>query len=114
MTRKKLIILIVIILSAAAAVIFIGYRFSGKREYPDYHKAQQEAQENIGPTGEYQTDDFDPTEFLTTWNFNNLPAEERAKFYKETQLPNGALLREYNFFIEDKEIEVAPGVFFPA
>lgn len=77
-------------------------------------KAQRVAQKNIGPTGKYQTDDFDPTDFLTTWNFNNLPAEQRAKYYRETSLPDGTLLREYNFEIIDKEIEVSPGVFFPA
>jgi len=113
MIRKNILLIITVLLSIAA-VIFVGYKFSGKKEYPNYQKVQQEAQENIGPTGQYQTDDFDPTEFLTTWNFNNLAEKERAKFYKETVLPNGTLLREYNFFIEDKEIEVAPGVFFPA
>ncbi len=96
--------------------IFLGYWFitkSGASE-PDHLALQQTAQESIGATGEYESDDFNPTEFLTTWNFNNLPRDERARFYKETLLPNGSLLREYKFFTEDKEIEVAPGVFYPA
>lgn len=74
----------------------------------------QTAQEEFGVTGEYQTTDFDPLRFLTTWNFNNLPPEERAKVYTEKRLVGGKKLREYRFSIEDREIEVAPGVFYPA
>ncbi len=96
--------------------IFVGYwlmRDSSAGE-PDHLALQQMAQESIGATGEYQSDDFNPTEFLTAWNFNNLSAKERARFYKETPMPDGTLLREYKFFTEDKEVEVAPGVFYPA
>ncbi|MBI3027734.1 multicopper oxidase domain-containing protein [Candidatus Woesearchaeota archaeon] len=53
-------------------------------------------------------------EYLTAWNFNNLPPEERSKYYKETKRADGSLLREYWIYAEDKEIEIAPGVFFPA
>lgn len=80
----------------------------------DYHKLQQIAQEQMGVVGEVTSKDFDPMEFLTTWNFNNLPFEERKKYYKETKLPDGRTLREYWIYAEDKEIEIAPGVFFPA
>lgn len=80
----------------------------------EVQKLQQTAQEKIGATGEFLTQDFDPLAFLTTWNFNNLPPEEREKYYKEKPLPDGTMLREYRFFIEEKEIEVAPGVFYPA
>lgn len=81
---------------------------------PDYHKLQQIAQEQMGVVGEVSTNEFNPTEFLTTWNFNNLPLEEREKYYKESKLSDGRLLREYWIYAEDKEIEIAPGVFFPA
>ena len=81
---------------------------------PDYHKLQQIAQEQIGVVGEVKSSEFDPMEFLTTWNFNNLPPEERKKYYKESKLPDGRTLREYWISAEDKEIEIAPGVFFPA
>ena len=57
---------------------------------------------------------IDAIEYLTTWNFNNLPADERMEFYMESELPNGQLLREYWFYAEDKEIEIAPGIMFPA
>ena len=80
-----------------------------------HKKVQQTAQEQFGVVGNYNTTkDFDPIEYLTAWNFNNLPPEERNKFYKETRFPNGITLREYWIHAEDKEIEIAPGVFFPA
>ena len=75
---------------------------------------QQTAQERFGISGKYGNDSFDPMQYLATWNFNNLPPEERKKYYKETKLPDGRLMREYWFYAEDKEIEIAPGVFFPA
>ena len=82
----------------------------------DFAKLQQIAQHNMGMVGQVGEDaiGIDPEEYLTTWNFNNLPKKEREKFYKETKRPDGSLIREYWFFIEDKEIEVAPGIFFPA
>ncbi len=79
-----------------------------------YQRLQQTAQEKVGVTGEFTTKDFDPMAFLTTWNFNNLPPDERKRFYKESTLPDGGTLREYWFDAMDKEIEIAPGVFFPA
>jgi len=51
---------------------------------------------------------------LTTWNFSNLQPGEREKFYRETPLSEGRLLREYRFYMVNKEIEIAPGVTFPA
>ena len=76
-------------------------------------KLQQTAQEKTGVVGKYTIEDFNPTQYLNTWNFNNLPPEERSKYYRETN-PNGTALREYWFYAEDKEIEIAPGVMFPA
>lgn len=57
---------------------------------------------------------IDPIEYLRTWNFNNLAAAERSRYYKETDLPDGTKLREYWIDAVDREIEIAPGVFFPA
>ncbi len=72
----------------------------------------QMAQNAIGAQGEFETDTFNPTEYLTTWNFNNLPPDERAKFYKETPIGGGKLLREYQFIAHDERIEVMPGVYY--
>jgi FtsP/CotA-like multicopper oxidase with cupredoxin domain len=68
----------------------------------------------MGPVGRISRDGFDPARYLRSWNFSDLPAEERAKFYRETPRPDGSLLREYSFFAVDREIEIAPGLFFPA
>jgi len=76
---------------------------------------QRTAQEKIGLVGEYGEDTgFNATEYLSTWNFNNLPEEERSKYYQETKRTDGSLLREYWINAEDKEIEIAPGIYFPA
>ena len=80
----------------------------------EHQRLQTTAQERMGIVGHYSDDGFDPMVFLTTWNFNSLPDEERAKVYRETSLENGSLLREYWITAMDKEIEVAPRVWFPA
>jgi manganese oxidase len=68
----------------------------------------------MGTVGRVPHDPFNPTTFLTTWNFSDLAAEERTKYYRETPRPDGTLLREYEIFAADREIEIAPGLFFPA
>ena len=69
---------------------------------------------HLGTMGSYSTEDFDPQAYLESWNFNDLPPSEREKFYRETELADGSLLREYWFYVRDERIEVAPGVFFDA
>lgn len=64
--------------------------------------------------GRVSTDVFNPSTFLRTWNFSDLPPDQRAKYYRETPRPDGSLLREYELFAVDREIEIAPGLFFPA
>jgi FtsP/CotA-like multicopper oxidase with cupredoxin domain len=68
----------------------------------------------MGPVGRVSTDAFDPAAFTRSWNFSHLPATERSRFYRETPRPDGTLLREYELVAVDREIEIAPGVFFPA
>ena len=46
---------------------------------------------------------FDPMEMLVDWDFGT-----------ESVLPSGQTLREYEILAFDKEIEIAPGIFFPA
>ena len=70
--------------------------------------------DTMGPVGLVSTEFFDPTRFLRTWNFSDLPADERAQVYRETPKSDGTTLREYELFAVDREIEIAPGVFFPA
>jgi manganese oxidase len=52
---------------------------------------------NIGPGA------FDPTAFLRHFDTGRV-----------SRLPSGQTVREYDFVAEDREIEVAPGVFYPA
>jgi FtsP/CotA-like multicopper oxidase with cupredoxin domain len=68
----------------------------------------------MGPVGQVSTAAFNPTDFLRSYNFSHLTGENRARFYRETPRPDGSLLREYDIVAIDREIEIAPGVFFPA
>lgn len=68
----------------------------------------------MGTVGRVSKESFDPVAFLGSWNFSHLPPTERARFYRETARPDGSLLREYEIFAVDREIEIAPGLFFPA
>ena len=80
----------------------------------DAHETMQHAAHLMGPVGRVATDGFDPTVYARSWNFSHLPPEERRRFYRETPRPDGSLLREYELVAVDKEIEIAPGIFFPA
>ena len=50
-----------------------------------------------------QTNHFDPTALLTDFDYG-----------RASTLPTGQTLREYDLYAVDKEIEIAPGVFYPA
>jgi len=52
---------------------------------------------------DHKRNGFDPHDILTDWDTGEV-----------SQLPNGQTLREYRFVAIDKEVEIAPGVFFPA
>lgn len=76
---------------------------------------EQKAQEAFGMVGNVTlAQSISPADFLTTWNFNNLSPEERQKFYKDTRQPDGSRLREYWIYAEDREVEIAPGIIYPA
>jgi FtsP/CotA-like multicopper oxidase with cupredoxin domain len=68
----------------------------------------------MGTVGRVSTERFNPTIYLRSWNFSDLPPDTREKFYRETRRPDGTLLREYDFYAFDRDLEIAPGVFFPA
>ncbi|NGP88961.1 multicopper oxidase domain-containing protein [Aliifodinibius halophilus] len=52
---------------------------------------------------DHEKNGFDPHEMLTDWDTG-----------KVSTLPNGQTLREFQMVAVDKEIEVAPGIHFPA
>ena len=68
----------------------------------------------MGPVGTVSTEAYNPTEFLRNWNFSELPAEARGRVYRETPRSDGTLLREYEIYAVDRDVEIAPGMFFPA
>jgi FtsP/CotA-like multicopper oxidase with cupredoxin domain len=78
------------------------------------HAAMGHGGHLMGAVGRVTPGVFNPTTFLRSWNFSDLPEERRAKFYHETPRPDGSLLREYELVAVDREIEIAPGIFFPA
>jgi FtsP/CotA-like multicopper oxidase with cupredoxin domain len=56
-----------------------------------------------GTVGRVGTDDFDPGAFLGHFDYGEV-----------STLPNGQTLREYEIHAIDREIKIAPGVFYPA
>ena len=101
-------------LASLAASFGRGIRLAGQA--PHTAAAQPGAHQNhaMGTVGHVATDVFNPTTYLRTWNFSDLPRDDRAKFYRETTRPDGSLLREYEIYAADRDIEIAPGIFFPA
>src|SRR5688500_18562253 len=52
----------------------------------------------MGTVGRVPYDVFNPVTYLRSWNFSELPPDQRARFYRETPRPDGTLLREYELF----------------
>ena len=98
-------------LASLAGSAVAGVKLSGQNGNAVHSSHSAHAMGLVGRTSQ---DRFNPVTFLRTWNFSDLPAPERARFYRETPRENGTLLREYQFFAVDREIEIAPGLFFPA
>lgn len=86
---------------------------AGANGYPAAGRAGHHGHE-LGVVGRVSTEEFDPGVFLRSWNFSHLPEPERSRWYRETPRPDGTLLREYEIYSADREIEIAPGLFFPA
>ena len=114
--RNYAIAIIAIILIAGIMVLLASQPPEAVREGGNGSAAgtKTNVTSHLGTVGDYQTDDFDPTAYLRAWNFNDLPDAERRKFYRETNLSDGTMLREYWFYAEDQKIEIAPGVYFDA
>lgn len=66
------------------------------------HRAAHGAMITVGDV-DTARNGFDPTAILTDWDTGNV-----------SNLPDGRRLRTFEVTAEDKEIEIAPGVFFPA
>jgi FtsP/CotA-like multicopper oxidase with cupredoxin domain len=100
-------------LGSAASALFLGTkRLSGQP--PQGDAVLEHSAHAMGTVGRVADDGFKPSAFLRAWNFSDLPDAQRARFYKETPRADGTLFREYQMVAVDREIEIAPGVFFPA
>ncbi|NIP60529.1 MAG: multicopper oxidase domain-containing protein [Gemmatimonadetes bacterium] len=78
----------------------LGFQRAGQQAYPDERRAHPHV---MGSKRDVDTSRFDPTAFLKDFDYG-----------KVSTLPDGQTLREYELVARDVEIEVAPGVYFPA
>ena len=106
--KVPMMVLFLLVVAVSIAVMMQPQKFR-----QNVLELQHKTQSQPGVVGAVNSD-FDPSNFLTAWNFNDLEKTERMKYYKETLLADRTLLREYWIYAEDKEIEIAPGIFFPA
>jgi FtsP/CotA-like multicopper oxidase with cupredoxin domain len=94
---------------AAGAAGVAGLTVLGDSAGATMHAARGEpsamngAHSMAGVVGSVSSDGFDPQAFL-----------EHFDWGAESRLPSGQTLREYDIHAVDREIEVAPGVLFPA
>lgn len=97
----------------AGASAFLGSLFVGqtsddynqdseKSDSKNGHKMPHGAMRTVGKV-DHQRNGFDPYKLLTDWDTGEI-----------STLPNGQTLREYEIVARDKEIEIAPGIYFPA
>ena len=102
-------------LASLAGSVAAGARLAGQaqRANPTAHHPAHDSHV-MGTVGRVSPDAFNPAAFLKAWNFNDLAPAERSNFYRETPRPDGTMLREYEIYAVDREIEIAPGMFFPA
>jgi FtsP/CotA-like multicopper oxidase with cupredoxin domain len=112
LTRRKWLSLAGI--GSVAGSVIGAARLAGQTPYGSAHAADAHENHAMGTIGRVSSDAFDPMAYLRSFNFSELPPDQRAKFYRETSRPDGSLLREYEIFAADREIEIAPGIFFPA
>src|SRR5438128_12691025 len=101
-------------LGTAAATATLGGRRVSGQQLAGTSSVHAHSAHLMGPVGRVGTDAFNPTTFLRSWNFSDLDPARRARHYRETLRPDGTRLREYELFAVDRELEIAPGIFFPA
>ena len=89
----------------AAARRMLGGGGTASPEAGDQTQPLDPHSQVFGAVGEvdHERNGFDPHEMLSDWDYGEV-----------STLPGGQTLREYEFVALDKEIEIAPGIFFPA
>jgi FtsP/CotA-like multicopper oxidase with cupredoxin domain len=91
-----------------------GTRLTGQIPKSQSPLSEKHTAGAMGTVGQLSSMDFSPTNFLRSWNFSDMPLPDRNQYYRETPRPDGTLFREYELYATDREIEIAPGIFFPA
>lgn len=89
--------------AGAAGIPPLRAAVAGPQQAQQPGGAHAESPHDMAVMGELHTRDFDPTAFLTHFDTG-----------RASRLPSGQVLREFELVAEDKELEVAPGVFYPA
>ena len=89
--------------AAAAGVSSVGAMLGLRPRKQEEAVAGLAETHHAAAVGSVSTEDFDPVAFMTDFDYG-----------RASRLPNGQTLREYEIVASSKEIEVAPGVFFPA
>ncbi|MEE9130625.1 MAG: multicopper oxidase domain-containing protein, partial [Phycisphaerales bacterium] len=79
----------------------------------DAHSADAHRMGTVGTIGE-DRQPVRPMHFLGAFNEIEFPELLPDDFHRESKLPNGRSLHEYLFIASDKDIEIAPGLYFPA
>ena len=85
--------------SAKSSTSSLDLSSAGFTDLDDFDHSHDDA----GAVGAVDTTQFDPMVFLESFNYGSV-----------STLPNGRTLRDFDIIAVDKEIEIAPGVFFPA
>lgn len=88
----------------ATSALFGGLSGARTALAQDNHVQQHQRNQNrvVGKV-DYERNGFDPMDLLTDWDQGVV-----------SQLPDGSTLREFHITAVDVELEIAPGVFFPA
>ena len=76
--------------------------------------AMEHAAHAMGTVGRVSTEAFNPAATCAPGISRTSRPTSARSYYRETPRPDGTLLREYEIFAVDREIEIAPGMFFPA
>ena len=80
-------------------------------EAHETHSADSHKMGTVGTIGEDRLP-VRPLHFLSAFNETEFPELLPSEFHLESKLPNGATLHEYFFIASDKDIEIAPVIFF--
>ena len=105
-------------LLGAGGALGAGVRDAGPESSPSgkYAPAANHSHHTMGTVGQISPKykPMDAMGFLKAFNRTEFPQQLGGDFYRSSTLPNGQKLHEYLFIAQDKQIAIAPGIYFPA